>query len=221
VLEETAATKAIAEEAVELAKEGGSEEADNIKIQFDLDQQNVEYTTLVFVSMEKAETEAIENEKQAIIDEDFALKEFTRLEDEEYEIEVLFAQAELDEEKAKEKVENSEGNIADIPKYKQEYIDLTAQREELEKIKDETKKRREEAEKQWEENRIANEKAAELTEKMTELTASAKMAKDNAKTQLEERTETMKEMLAEAREQAWIEVGGRKDVLGLAEDLLT
>lgn len=220
VLEETAVVAAIAEEAVQLANAGGSEEADNIKVQFDFDQQNVESTTLVFVSMEKAETEAIENEKQAIIDEDIALKEFERLDEEEFEIEVIFAQAELDEEKAKEKVEDPTNNIADIPKYKQEYIDLTAQKEELRKIKDTTNKRREEAEKQWEENRIANEKAAELSEKMTELTEASKIASDNAKTQLATRTETMKEMLAEAKEQAWIIVGARKDVGGLAADLL-
>jgi hypothetical protein len=157
VLEEVAAVQEIAEEAVRLANAGGSEEADNIKIQFDVDQENVESTTLIFVTMEKAEVEAIENEKLAKIDEDFALHEKKRLEVELVEFEVLVADIELAEEKAKEKVEDCQCNIADIPKYKQEFIDLTAQKEELQAIRDQKNQMHEEASAIWEENRIANE----------------------------------------------------------------
>lgn len=46
-----------------LAKEGGSTEADTIKLAFDNDQVAVEATTKAELVLEKAETEAVENEK--------------------------------------------------------------------------------------------------------------------------------------------------------------
>jgi hypothetical protein len=220
VEQEQAETKKTADEAVKLAKEGGSTQTETIQKDFDDDKKTVEATTKAKIALVKAETEADENVKTAQTNEETAEEENEKAEDEEEELDEKVEQAELDTENAKEKVENCGCNIADIPVFKQKYIDMQAKLKVLKETQEKAKKFRALAKKRWDELRQENIRAREIWAKMKKAREAAAAANKAAAERMKERTQKMQEMIANAREKAQAEVAKKTDLLGLATDLV-
>lgn len=216
-----AETKKTADEAVKLAKEGGSTETETIKKDFEDDRKTVEATTKAKIALVKAETEADENVKTATVEEEKAEEENEKAEDEEEEMDEKVEQAEMETENAKEKVENCGCNIADIPVFKQKYIDMKAKLTILRETQEKAKKFRALAKKRWEEVRQENIRAKEIWAKMRKAREAANAANKAAAERMKERTKKMQEMIVAAREKAQAEVAKKTDLLGLATDLVT